>query len=68
MARKTKTNPRGAGRNKAPAEIVKSEREPCQLRPREHAIVAEAAKARGMSRSNLLRAGLRAIGVAIDDD
>lgn len=65
MKKRTKANPFGAGRPKLPVGEGLTKREVVMLRPHEQKIVVEAAKPYG-SRSELLRAGLRALGVQID--
>jgi hypothetical protein len=64
----TKKNPRGAGRIAWPASTVKGEREVCMFRPAERKNFIHEAKERKLSRSNLLRAGLRALGIQLDED
>lgn len=68
MAKKTKHNPRGAGRKPLPEGKVRGARAVCWLRPDEKETVTEHARKRGQSESDMLREGLRALGVPIECD
>ena len=68
MHKKSKRNPRAAGRNPLPADKVLKTREACFFRKHEHSAFVAAAADQRVSRSNLLRRGLRAIGVQLDPE
>jgi hypothetical protein len=64
MKKKKKIETRG--RKPKPAEQIKSARIKVLFRASEIALVEAAARDRGLSRSDLCRAGLRALGVPLE--
>lgn len=68
MKKSKKHNERGAGRKPLPEGEAKTERETCCFRPAEHEVFVATALRLGVSRSCLLRSGLRALVIPIGAD
>jgi hypothetical protein len=66
--KKTGDNARPVGRPPLPTDEKKSRVSRCKLRPHEYRAFALEAAQRGISRSNLLRHGLRMLNLPIDAD
>jgi hypothetical protein len=63
MPKKSIRNPRNAGRKPLPDGDVRAARAVCWLRPEDKITLAKHAIKSGQSESDILREGLRAIGV-----